>query len=114
MRTLDSAWKHDSEKVGTRNDLLHQVGETVSVACECFGLVGQKITVLQVCLAAGRIGVDIAHETGRNPRAVMQELTEAPRPLDLYAAQVGSGIDCLAVLRSAQLSKSIKMLQSKA
>src|SRR5215831_5594073 len=114
MHTLDSAWKHDSEKVGTRGDLLHEVGETISIACESFGLVGQKITVLQVCLAAGRIRVDIAHETGGNLRAVMQELSETPGALDLYAAQVGSSIDCLAVLGSAQLSQSIKMLESKA
>src|SRR5262249_38003458 len=114
MHTLDSAWKHDSEKVGTRSDLLHQVGETISIACESFGLVGQKITVLQVCLAAGRIRVDIAHETGGNPRAIVQELAETPGALDLYAAQVGSGIDHLAILRSAQLAQSIKMLQSKA
>src|SRR5262249_34550613 len=107
---LDSAWKHDSEKVGTRSDLQHEIGETVSVACECLGLVRQKITVLQVRLAARRIRVDIAHETGGDPRTVVQQPAETAGPIDLYAAQVGSGIDCLAILCSAQLSQSIKML----
>src|SRR5215831_13962501 len=108
--TLDSCWKHDSEKVRTRSDLQHQIVEMVSVACESFGLVRQKITVLRVCLAASRIRVDIAHETRGNPWAVMQEPAQPSGALDLYSVQVGSGIDCFAVLPGAQLSQSIKVL----
>src|SRR5215472_17184261 len=111
---LGSAGKHDLEELLAGSDLCHEIGESIPVAGERLNLLAKVILVLRVCLAANTVGIDIAHQTIGNPRAIVQILAETLGALELHSVNSRTDIDRRAILRCPQLSQAVKMLESKA
>src|SRR6516162_2159858 len=111
---LGSAGRYDFEETGTRSDLHHEIGKTISAAGEGLGFAEQILLILTVRLAADTVGVDVAHQTTGNPGVIVQELAEALRALNLHAVDLATHVNHRAVLHRPELSQPVKMLKSKA
>src|SRR5215472_4499746 len=111
---LGSAWKHDLEELLAGSDLCHEIGESIPAASERLNLFAKVILVLRVCLAANTVGIQIAHQTIGNARAIVQILAETLGALELHSVNSCTDINRRAILRCPQLSHAIKMLESKA